>query len=315
MVRWLWLGWAICCFTTTASAEEYVFRIDAIGYIDRPATEIAPTREILTTVEVISQPNVPFRVKAQFGKETVMFSGQLAPTNNGTVRSEIRYLCTRDTGLVIRKKNQIVPALDKRSFHTTIDFTLGKPVMFGGHITHRLVLTKLQPNDDREKPLTEERDHRLQDKPKIASGDEYLLRVDTVGYVDQPAAANDPEETTLRSIEVLAIPNAPFRAKVQLGKETMTFSGKLEPSENGTFSAAIRYAYTIDTGTRVLNAQKQVEPVLDGTSFRTIIGIAVGEPVMAGGVKTRASQPNTPTVKSKIMHRLVLTKSERPDDN
>ena len=309
MVRWLWLGCVLFCFTTTASGEEYVFRVDAIGYTDRPATEIAPTREILRTVEVIARPNVPFRAKAQLGKETVMFSGQLAPTNNGKLRAAIRY-------------RQTAP-LYGGEFQTTIDFTLGESVFAGGIISeseklksdvrHVLFLDRDQPADDREKPLTEERDNRLKDETKVASGEEYLLRLDTVGYIDQPAAEKAPKEMTIRSIEVIAVPDVPFRAKVQLGKETITFSGKLKPSENGTFTAAIRYRYRRETGNTV-RIKNQVVPSLDETSLQTRIGITLGEAVLTGALKSRASQPDNPSVKSKIMHRLVLTKYKRADD-
>ncbi len=143
-----------------------------------------------------------------------------------------------------------------------------------------------------------------------ASGEEYVLHLDTVGYIDQPAAAEAPKETTIRSIEVLVQPNQPFRMKLQSGKETITFSGKFEPSKDknikSDFTIAIKYLYEFDSGARVAVAKNRTKPVPDITSFNTTLGINVNEPINATEFITAGNkQPGKP-LKSKVRFVLVL---------
>ena len=86
--------------------------------------------------------------------------------------------------------------------------------------------------------------------------DEYLIRVDAVGYEDAIVSEKNPEESVLRSIEVFAQPNKPFRSKVRLGVETLVLEGMLTPQADGSFSMQVKYLHEIDTGVIV--------PTVDG---------------------------------------------------
>jgi hypothetical protein len=143
-----------------------------------------------------------------------------------------------------------------------------------------------------------------------AVADEYLLRIDTVGYLNRPAEEKAPQETALRSIEVRVRPESTFHGKVNVGKEIMVVSGKLVPSEEVGFVAYIKYEYSIDSGHTTPTESGGRKPVLETTSTQTCIGIAPGGSVSLGDFDTTLSQQGKPTVKSKSRHILVLSQAE-----
>jgi len=81
-------------------------------------------------------------------------------------------------------------------------------------------------------------------------GDDYLLRIDTMGYVDR--SDEIPKEILLHSIEIVVRPQSPFRCKVVVCAETLVVAGKLSPVDHGDFNVQIRFAHSVDTGIRVL---------------------------------------------------------------
>ena len=127
-----------------------------------------------------------------------------------------------------------------------------------------------------------------------AHADDYLLRLDTIGFVDAPASEKDPKETIFRSIEVVVRPKSAFYSKVEMGtQKKLTLAGKLSPADDGGFHVQIRYAYSIEAGT---------------TRIETIASIAVGEPHTIGGLEKKSSVSGKPTQVSKTRYVLVLAK-------
>ena len=110
-----------------------------------------------------------------------------------------------------------------------------------------------------------------------ASAEDYLLRLETTGYVDRPLAEVDPQEVVLRSIEVVARPGSPFRAKVIMGKETLTFAGKLHPAKDGAFRVEMRYEYSIDTGAKTVSPDGRIVASPSSTSAQTGLYVTVGK--------------------------------------
>ena len=66
--------------------------------------------------------------------------------------------------------------------------------------------------------------------PTINAAD-YLLRLDTIDY--EPTFEKEPNDTILRSIEVIARPQLAFHRKVSVGTETLTLAGTLRPNDDG----------------------------------------------------------------------------------
>ncbi len=145
-----------------------------------------------------------------------------------------------------------------------------------------------------------------------AIADDYLLRIDTIGYIDKPASEKDPKETNIRSIEVVARPESAFHSKVSTGNQTLFVVGKLLRAENGGYHVQIRYVHSIDTGISVATEDGGRKPVPDTTEIQTTTTVAVGDTVTIGGFETNASGSGKPDRHSKTRCVLVLAKYEPP---
>lgn len=149
-----------------------------------------------------------------------------------------------------------------------------------------------------------------------ASAEEYLLRLESVGYIDQPETDSAPKETILRSLETLVEPNKPFRVKLQAGKETITFFGKLRPSpeENAKtdFEVEMMYEYRreLETGTTIVDPEnrKIYKPAFRTRRVNTSLGIDVGQPVETSKLVSLRQKPPGQRVKSQFRCVLTLNK-------
>gem|GEM_PF-2080891 len=138
--------------------------------------------------------------------------------------------------------------------------------------------------------------------------DDYVLRIDTMGYVD--ASGKEPRETLLHSIETVVRPQVPFRCKAIFGTKTLNVAGKLLPADHGEFRVQIRYTHAVETGIPVLVKDGVYNPVDDVTAVETTVTMAVGESVPIAGFKTTVSQPSTPQRETKTRCILSLTECE-----
>ena len=140
--------------------------------------------------------------------------------------------------------------------------------------------------------------------------DDYLLRIDTVGYVDRPAAEKHPKKTVLRSIEVIARPQSAFHGKTKIGaQQSLTLTGKLSPADNGKFAVQFRYVHSIDTGVTVPTEDGKPKPLLGMDMIQTSLTIALDESLTIGGLAQARSKN-----KSKVWYVLRLSKYTSPDD-
>lgn len=144
--------------------------------------------------------------------------------------------------------------------------------------------------------------------------DDYLLRVDTVGYVDIPASEKDPQETILRSVEVVARPESTFHSKVttkvSTGSETLKVKGKFRPADDGGFEMQIEYRYSIDTDQGVPTADGGRIPGRTTTAIATRVAIAAGEDSvsLSGPLVKIENEEGKPERRSKIRYVLHLSK-------
>ncbi|MFN0195934.1 MAG: hypothetical protein ACKVT0_04270, partial [Planctomycetaceae bacterium] len=144
--------------------------------------------------------------------------------------------------------------------------------------------------------------------------DDYLLRIDTVGYVDIPADEKDPKETTLRSIEVVAHPESTFHSKVttkvSTGWERLKVKGKFRPADDGGFEMQINYDYSIDTEQGVTTEDGVWIPNRDTMSLSTTVAFVAGEDsvTLRGPIETTKNEEGKPELRSKIQFVLHLSK-------
>jgi len=156
--------------------------------------------------------------------------------------------------------------------------------------------------------------HLLPTALAIAEEEEYVLRLDTIGYPEIPATVNDPKETVLRSIEVLACSESSFHGSVNIGKQALTLSGKLRTATNGEFNVRIRYAHSIDKGESVLSEDGKRKPSPRTTTVETNVTIAVDNSMVVGGLESKTNRSGLPVNKSKIQYVLTLAKYEPTGD-
>ena len=144
-------------------------------------------------------------------------------------------------------------------------------------------------------------------------GDDYVLRVETVGYIDKPAAEAKPKESVLRTIEVVARLDSKFYGKVNVGKHTLLVAGELLTTKTGGFHVHIHYVHTLDTGVTIPIQNGKRKRVLDTSSLQTQMAVSLGKPVTLGGCEysSGTSDPQPRHTKSKIRYVLVLNKYKR----
>lgn len=141
--------------------------------------------------------------------------------------------------------------------------------------------------------------------------DDYLFRVDTIGYVDKPADEKDPEETLLHSIEVIARPESAFHGKVTIGMRTLSLAGELRHSDDGDFIVQFQHTESIDKRHTVVIENGRRKLRLETTTFGTIMKMALGA-CEIGGNECEISESGKPKLKSKLRYVLVLAKYDLP---
>ena len=148
-----------------------------------------------------------------------------------------------------------------------------------------------------------------------AIADDYLLRVDEIGFVDRLPAEKDLPETTFRSVEIVVRPDSTFHTKTITGPETVIVSGKLRSKESGGFSLDIVYEHTVvDIEIILPNEEGIQKPLRHTTRVNTTIAIAVDESVVLGGNETKHGEPSHPIKHSKTRITSVLTKHKPHQD-
>ncbi|MDA0835996.1 MAG: hypothetical protein O2955_20015 [Planctomycetota bacterium] len=143
--------------------------------------------------------------------------------------------------------------------------------------------------------------------------EDYLLRIDTVGYVDVPADEKEPKETVLRSIEVVSRPESTFHSKVTTkvatGLETLKVKGKLYPADDGGFEMQINYDYKIDLAEGVTTEDGVWVPNRKTMGLSTTVAFAAGEDsVSLREFKIISKEEGKPERRSKVWFVLHLSK-------
>jgi hypothetical protein len=147
-----------------------------------------------------------------------------------------------------------------------------------------------------------------------ATAEDYLLRLDTMGYVDRPATEQHPNETTLRSIEVATRPESAFHCKVRMGTQQTLLTGRLSSKKNGNFTLQLRYVRSIDTGVTIPTGHCRHKPLLGTTEIDTTVTISLGDPATVASFDTETERSGHPKDKSKTRYVVLLTKHEPPSD-
>ena len=120
----------------------------------------------------------------------------------------------------------------------------------------------------------------------VARGEEYVLRLEDIGYEDVPTSG-DTEDRVLRRIEVVVRPGSRFLAKARLGREQISITGKVRRLENDTFS--VRYAFSHSTAAD----EKDLPPAR--RSGESTVELRLGKRIHLGGLTGTSGPPGRET--------------------
>lgn len=138
-----------------------------------------------------------------------------------------------------------------------------------------------------------------------AVGNDYILRIDTIGYFEEPASAIEPKETTLQSIEVVVRPDFPFHARVRLGAERIVLSGKLSLADDGDFSLKLKYLHSVYATLTVAGKNESQEVLFRSTGSEKKLTISLDIAQIIADLTAQSSSPGKETLNSKS--RVVVT--------
>lgn len=142
------------------------------------------------------------------------------------------------------------------------------------------------------------------------SADDYRVRLQRIGYSDQPAEVEEPEEQVLQTVEIIARPGERFYSKTVMGKQTVTLSGKFRLTENGKIEMTIRYDDVIATGETVPAEEGRKSRALRVFRVNTATQITESQPQTLGVPLTSRNESAHPPVKSKERAVLLITKDQ-----
>ncbi|QDV16383.1 hypothetical protein Pan153_10100 [Gimesia panareensis] len=147
--------WFAVCERAYAE-EEYLLRVNVMGFIDSP--EEHPKEKLLRSIEVVTVPGRTFHCKTRLGGHTRSVSGSLN-FEEDEIKVEVDYRHTYDDGTRIPPGE---PVLDIDQVKTTISVEVGKWSVLGGSETKResplpklrtkkechVLLTRYEPKED-----------------------------------------------------------------------------------------------------------------------------------------------------------------------
>lgn len=147
---------------------------------------------------------------------------------------------------------------------------------------------------------------------QLASAEDYVLRLETVGYTDQLKEAK-PKDSSLGTIETLVQPNGKFHIRSVNGRRTYGMTGELKPNDRGGFQVQIRVIDFVITDDTILAANGKREPLVNETVASTSVAVWLGESLALGGINSSTTDQKGREIISERRYVLLLKKSEPAD--
>ena len=136
----------------------------------------------------------------------------------------------------------------------------------------------------------------------FVSADDYLLRIETIGFRDQQQREKEPTKETLESIELVTRVNQPFYGNFKMGAAKISIHGILEPTKDGGFEIRFTYRRSKYSGTT------------ESTEISSTFRIELQQAVELGRSDKIIDTPNGRVTSSKTRSVLSLEKFD-PDGN
>lgn len=147
---------------------------------------------------------------------------------------------------------------------------------------------------------------------QFATAEEYVLRLEAVGYTDQLEEPT-PKESSLGTIETLVQPNGKFHVRTINGRRTYGMTGELQPNDRGGFTLQIRCIDSVVTDEGILAANGKREPIAEGMVASTSVSVLLGESLDLGGINSSTTDAKGRKTVSVQRYVLTLKKSEPAD--
>jgi hypothetical protein len=118
-------------------AADYIVRVEKVGYIDVPESEINPTSEVLQSIEVMCKVGSRARVETKNGKETITLDVMLRSAERPeSIAGKLDYCETLDTGVtILDKSGKRVPLPSVTKASTGFTAQLNERFNIGGFLT------------------------------------------------------------------------------------------------------------------------------------------------------------------------------------
>lgn len=134
----------------------------------------------------------------------------------------------------------------------------------------------------------------LMSAPALAT--DYIIRVETTGYVNEVVEENSPEpkERSLRTTETICRIGQPFRARMTVGNETTTLSGVLRKSDDpeSDFSVEVKHSHIVALSATVRHGTvwNTKVAVVQRESLKTATLISTTDTTAEGPTQKRTSK-------------------------
>jgi hypothetical protein len=138
-----------------------------------------------------------------------------------------------------------------------------------------------------------------------AKAEDYVVRIDTLGYHDAPTSEVEPPERILRSIELVCRPDQPAQCQVTIGKETLSLRATLRLLERDRLSVEIDFLRSIDSSDIILDEFGRQTTRRDEMRAVTRAGGALDTAMVLGGFDT--TRKSDGDVERKSSERFKLT--------
>ena len=144
--------------------------------------------------------------------------------------------------------------------------------------------------------------------------EDYLLRIETIGFRDRPENEKQSAETTLETIEIIARANQPFYGRSSFGSAKLSITGVLEQLKDGRFRTQIRFRSAVDSGQSILGPNGLEIPITKSTNFETSAIVELQHPVELGKADAHNQSHEGKSVKTQTRTILSLVKYEPPSN-
>lgn len=136
--------------------------------------------------------------------------------------------------------------------------------------------------------------------------DDFLLRLETIGFRDRPQHEKEPPQEVLESMEIVARVNQPFHGSATLGAEKISFHGILEQEKDGRFRVQFKYRKSKARRASSAVSQGELNPLIEASEFGSTNNVELDKSIELGGTNKSTRTQDGQVSKTETRSRLSL---------